>query len=118
MYCFGFQFSFYILWSNYIYWNGDVRLRINNVWFAIPKTVNPIQSKISDMAHNKEPIAKTVETEADHVSHSQLSDESDSDDDIVTHVVYDVQLSHVSVLLDSEYHLSDCQPHHLPHSHF
>jgi hypothetical protein len=79
MYCFGFQFSFYILWSNYIYWNGDVRLRINNV--------NPIQGKISDITHNKEPIAKTVTTEADHVSRNQLSDESDSDDDIVTHVV-------------------------------
>jgi hypothetical protein len=73
MYCFGFQFSFYILWSNYIYWNGAVRLRINNV-------------------HNKEPIAKTVETEADHVSRNQLSDESDSDDDIVTHVVPTVRL--------------------------
>jgi hypothetical protein len=40
-----------------------------------------------DIAHNKEPIAKTVETEADHVSRNQLSDESDSDEDIVTHVV-------------------------------
>ena len=40
-----------------------------------------------DIGHNKEPIAKTVETEADHVSRNQLSDESDSDDDFVTHVV-------------------------------
>ena len=40
-----------------------------------------------DIAHNKEPIAKTVETEADHVSRNQLSDGSDSDEDIVTHVV-------------------------------
>jgi hypothetical protein len=53
----------------------------------IRKTVNPIQCKISDITHNKEPIAKTVTTEADHVSRNQLSDESDSDDDIVTHVV-------------------------------
>jgi BRCT domain type II-containing protein len=45
----------------------------------IRKTVNPIQCKISDITHNKEPIAKTVTTEADHVSRNQLSDESDSD---------------------------------------
>ena len=42
---------------------------------------------MSDIAHNKEPIANTVATEADHVSRNQLSDQSDSDDDIVTHVV-------------------------------
>ena len=53
----------------------------------IRKTVNPGKCKISDIIHNKEPIAKTVETKADHVSRNQLSYESDSDDDIVTHVV-------------------------------
>jgi hypothetical protein len=74
----------------------------------IRKTVNPGKCKISDMIHNKEPIAKTVETKADHVSRNQLSYESDSDDDIVTHVV---------PTRHKIYHLSDCQPHHLPHSH-
>ena len=53
----------------------------------IRKTVNPSKCKISDIIHNKEPIAKTVATEADHVCCNQLSDESESDDDIVTHVV-------------------------------
>jgi hypothetical protein len=52
----------------------------------IRKTVNPSKCKISDIIHNKEPIAKTVETEADHVSRNQLSYESDSDDDIVSHL--------------------------------
>jgi hypothetical protein len=33
----------------------------------IRKTVNSSKCKISDITHNKEPIAKTVETEADHV---------------------------------------------------
>ena len=53
----------------------------------IRKSVSPSKCKTSDIAHNKEPIAEYVETEADHVSRNQLSDESDSDDDIVTHVV-------------------------------
>jgi hypothetical protein len=39
------------------------------------------------VSRHYDPIAKTVATEADHVSRNQLSDESDSDDDIVTHVV-------------------------------
>ena len=52
------------------------------------KSLNPSKcTKTSDIIHNKEPTAKTVETEADHVSRNQLSDESDSDDDIVTHIV-------------------------------
>jgi hypothetical protein len=53
----------------------------------IRKLVYPSKSKTSDITHNKEPIAEYVETEADHVRRNQLSDESDSDDDIVTHVV-------------------------------
>jgi hypothetical protein len=53
----------------------------------IRKSVSPSKCKTSDITHNKESIAEYVETEAGHVSRNQLSDESDYDDDIVTHVV-------------------------------
>jgi hypothetical protein len=54
----------------------------------IMKSLNPSKcTKTSDITHNNEPTAKPVETEADHVSRNQLSDESDSDDEIVTHIV-------------------------------
>ena len=53
----------------------------------IRKSVNPSKCKTLDITLNKEPIAEYVETEEDHVSRNQLSDESDSDDDIATHVV-------------------------------